>query len=190
MAKPYRDLERRALDILASGGNPANSADKYLRNYWEWRLNPSANSHDLPAASERPTGRKKTSVYLKPFGKNLPADTLYKASITIRSNQARGGQGLSDSVLGYEPLGTKNDEEPKRFRPARVYYRTGDSTTPITRTSRITTRVYKSYYSSGDQGFSMPFGRVGTDTEKERQNAIRTAIGNDINLVTFTAERI
>jgi hypothetical protein len=190
MGKRFGDLERRALAVLAGGGNPANSADEELKKYWQWRINPSDSSHNLPAASERPTGRKKTPVYLKPFGKDIPDTILFGASISQRSNTARTAQNLTNAVLGYEALGTKTDVSALRFRPARVYYRTGDAANSIARTSRITGRVYKSYYSAGDEGYSAPFGKVGTATQGERQSAIKTAIGANINLITFTSERI
>lgn len=190
MGKRFGDLERRALAVLAGGGNPANSVDEELKKYWTWRINPSDSSHNLPAASERPTGRKKTPVYLTPFGKDVPDTILFAASISQRSNTARTSQDLTNAVLGYEALGTKTDVSSPGFRPARVYYRTGDAANSISRTSRITGRIYKTYYTAADQGYSAPFGKVGTNTQGERQSAIRTAIGADINLITFSSERI
>ena len=80
-----------------------------------------------------------------------------------------------------------------RFTPAKVYWRKGAATTPITRTSRITGRKYKSYYEANDEGFTAPFGeKTANDTVTERQQAIRAAIQTEtstIDLLSFSPEK-
>ena len=51
MAKPYSDLEKQALAIIRGGGDPSTSQDEGLANFWKWKLNPAATSHDLPSES-------------------------------------------------------------------------------------------------------------------------------------------
>jgi hypothetical protein len=191
MGKPYSDLEKHAIRLITVQPDYTQWTDEEVRKYWAWKIRADKASHNLPSASERPSGRKLSPVYLKPFGKNLPATVFYQAGITTRSKEAKVNQGLTDEVLGYlTPGADANNEEPKRFKPARVYYRTGAATTPVTRTSRITGREYKTYYAAVDQGYSMPFGKKGTDTEAQRHQEIIAAIGNDIHRITFTPERI
>jgi len=186
MGKRCGDLEKRALAVLAGGGNPANSQDEELRNYWTWRINPSDNSHNLPAASERPTGRKLDEVAIEPFNIDLVADLFVKVNISQRSNGAAAT--AVKTACGFKTLtATQKALRVDRFKPARVYWRTGDATNSVVRTSRITKRSYKSYYSAGDEGFSVPFGKVGTDSIVERQAAIRAALAG-INLITFSPE--
>jgi hypothetical protein len=80
-----------------------------------------------------------------------------------------------------------------RFKPAKVYYRTGAAADSISRTSRITGRTYKSYYTGSDEGYTAPFGKVNTaDTEVERRTAIKAAIvaaDTTANLISFTPEK-
>ena len=190
MGKPFSDLERRAIALVAVQPNYTTWPDEELRKFWAWKIYADRASHNLPAASERPTGRKKTKVYLTPFGQNIPTTVVFGCTISERSNTARTTQSLTDAALGYEPIAAKMDLTTKRFKPARVYYRTGDAADSIGRVSRITGRTYKTYYSGSDQGYSAPFGKVGTDTEGARQTALKTAIGTDIKLITFTSERI
>ena len=76
------------------------------------------------------------------------------------------------------------------YNPAYVYWRTGAATDSISRTSRITKRPYKSYYAATDEGYLAPFGKdAAADTEGSRQRVIRAALGNTINLITFTPEK-
>lgn len=194
MGKPYSDLEKRAFALLAGGGNPANTQDEELRNYWTWKLNPRDNSHDLPTASQRSTNRKLNSVAIEPFAGMPFPDLFAKVSISKRSDTATSG--AIRTAVGFVSLtdGTNNTKLQKsitlgRFIPARVYWRTGEAASPVARTSRITKRPYKSYYSAGDEGYSAPFGKVGTDTLVQRQTAIKTALGTAINLVTFSPEK-
>jgi hypothetical protein len=81
-----------------------------------------------------------------------------------------------------------------KFKPARVYARTGAAATSADRTSRITGRKYKSYYQESDEGYSAPFGKkAATDTQAERQQEIKIevqSIVDTINLITFTPEKI
>lgn len=189
MGKPYSDLERQAIAILANGGNPATSADTALARYWQWRINPSSSAHDLPAASTRTTGRKKDPVYLLPFGIILAANVLAKVQMTGRTNTAL--PALVKSACGHEVLGSRDGYRFRSYKPAYVYWRTGASTTSDPRVSRITGRRYKSAFTAGDEGFLAPFGRTTTnDTEASRQEAIFAAFPNPRPaLITFTPEK-
>lgn len=190
MAKRFGDLEKRALAILANGGNPANSQDTALRNYWNWKINPSSAAHNLPAGSERPNGRKKNPVYLEPFAIDLPAGIIAKVTISQRSDTV--ANAAIKSACGLALLGSATGLGLKGYTPARVYWRTGEATTSAPRTSRITNQPYKSFYTGTDEGYSVPFGRSGTQTLAQRQAAIKTAIapaGSPINLITFSPEK-
>lgn len=191
MAKPYSDLERQAIAILANGGNPAASQDTALARYWQWKINPSSNAHNLPETSTRTANRKKDPVYLSPFGVDLAASTFAKVAITRRTNTAL--PAAVKTACGYKTLGAGTDQGLglKKYNPAYVYWRTGEATTSAPRTSRVTGRPYKSYYTGTDEGFMAPFGRnTATDSEADRQKAIRAAFPTPVpNLLTFTPEK-
>lgn len=189
MGKRFGDLEKRALAILANGGNPATSQDEALRNYWAWKINPSANSHNLPTASERPNGRKTVAAYLEPFAVDLPTDLLAKVSISTRSNTAaNAAQVKTASEVITALTGATVALALKGFTPARVYWRTGEATSSSPRTSRITNQPYKSYYAATDEGFSIPFGRKSTDPLSKRQKDIKAALPAGTR-VTFSPEK-
>ncbi len=189
MGKRFGDLEKQALAILANGGNPATSSDKGLANYWTWKINPSDSSHNLPAASERPNGRKTNPTYLQPFGVVLPTNVFGKVTISQRSFTAASAAVLAACNLHTLVPASETGLKLKSFTPARVYWRTGEATTSAPRVSRITKRDYKSFYAATDEGFSVPFGRKGTDSLLTRQNEIKAAIGQGINLITFSPEK-
>lgn len=193
MAKPFSDLEKRAIALVAVMPDYNQWPDEELRNYWKWKIRADKSSHNLPPASERPNGRKLDKVAIEPFA-GMPVDNLFaKVSISKRSNTAAGAP--LKTALGFKTLtdGSANTPVQKsitlgKFKPARVYWRTGAAESSITRPpSRITGRVYKSYYSATDEGYTAPFGKVGTDTLVARQKAIITALEN-INLITFSPE--
>ncbi|PSB47300.1 hypothetical protein C7B80_10220 [Cyanosarcina cf. burmensis CCALA 770] len=190
MGKPYSDLEKQCIAILANGGNPANSQDEAVAKYWQWKINPSSNAHKFTgdlAGSKRSAGRKLSTRYIKPFDAIVAATTYAAVTMSARS-LTEIPQAVRDS-FGFHTLAA-GDQGIKigKFKPAKVYYRTGASETSSERTSRVTGREYKSYYTSSDQGYTAPFGVVGSDTEAQRQTAIRTALGSNINLVTFTPQ--
>lgn len=192
MAKPFGDLEKRAIAILAAGGDPATSADTALANYWKWKLNPSANSHDLPAASERPNGRKLQDIALVPFGIDLPTGQYARTTISERSFDF-ASQGILDELM-LESIDVNTVAyRLARFRPAKVYARTGAAETSVERTSRITGRAYKTYYAASDEGFTMPYGNTATpSTPTERQAVITAAIqalDTTVDLITYTPEK-
>lgn len=190
MGKPYSDLEKRALAILANGGNPAQSQDEALAKYWQWKINPSSSAHNLPAESTRPRLRKKDQVNLLPFGVDLTSGTLAKAQITKRTNGALPA-GVK-TACAYKTLGgTDQALRLRGYNPAYVYWRTGEAAEPSPRRSRITNKPYKSYYTAGDEGYLAPFGRnTATDSEADRQKAIKAAFGATLpNLLTFTPEK-
>lgn len=188
MGKPYSDLEKRAIAILAGGGNPATSQDTAVANYWKWKINPSSNDHNLPAQSTRTANRKKDEVALNPFGATLAAGIFAKAQITKRTNTALPG-GVK-TACGYKTVPTGGQALRLRgYKPACVYWRTGEATSSASRTSRVTKKPYKSYYSATDEGYLAPFGQNAEgDTEGARQKAIKAAFTN-INLITFTPEK-
>lgn len=191
MGKPYSDLEKRAIAILAGGGNPATSADKEVANYWQWKINPTASNHDLPATSTRTAGRKLEAVGINPFQFSLPVSVF--ARVTI-SERAKAFAASFKTELGHDDLTGTNLAYPLgKFRPAKVYARKGASETSSERISRITGRRYKSYYAGSDEGFTAPFGEktIGDD-QFERQLVIRSAIlasDTTINLITFSPEK-
>ncbi|MBE9191403.1 hypothetical protein IQ230_13815 [Gloeocapsopsis crepidinum LEGE 06123] len=189
MPKPFSDLEKRAIAILASGGNPANSADLELARYWQWKINPSSSAHDLPATSTRTTGRKKDPVYLLPFAVILATDVLAKVQMTRRTAAALPAN--VKTACGHEVLGSKSGYRFRSYKPAYVYWRTGASETSDPRTSRITGRKYKSAFTAGDEGFLAPFGKTAsTDTEGAKQEAIFAAFPTPKPaLITFTPEK-
>lgn len=188
MGKPYSDLEKRALAVLAGGGNPATSQDEELRNYWQWRVNPRDSSHNLPEASTRTAGRKLDTVAIEPFSITLITNLFAAVTISQRTNNA--AVAAVKTACGFRALAAEQKSLPiKRFTPARVYWRTGEAATSANRTSRITKRNYKSYYAAGDEGYSAPFGKVGTDSVDQRQVAIAAALGNTIQRITFSPEK-
>ncbi len=188
MGKPYSDLEKRALAILANGGNPAQSQDTAVANYWQWKINPSSAAHDLPAQSTRTANRKKDEVALNPFGAALATGIFAKAQITKRTNTALP-EGVK-TVCAYQTVSTGQQALRLRsYKPAYVYWRRGEATAPVARTSRVTKRPYKTYYAATDEGYLAPFGQnAAGDTEGGRQKIIKTAFTN-INLITFTPEK-
>lgn len=187
MGKPYSDLEKRAIAILANGGNPAQSSDQAVAKFWQWYTNPSNANHKLPTASKRTTDRKKDPVYIKPFGKDLLAASYAKVQISKRTNAAL--PAATKTACNYHTLGAAEEGYRLRgFNPAYVYWRTGEATTPTDRTSRITGRSYSSYFAAGDQGYTAPFGKTGTESESDRQRAIKATL-TTFNLVTFTPEK-
>jgi hypothetical protein len=183
MGKPYSDLEKRAIAILANGGNPASSQDTALARYWQWRINPSSNDHKLPAASKRPNNRKKDEVALLPFAMNPVTGIFAQGMISKRAKTALGSNA---TVCGHQTTTTSDKViYMGKYKPAYVYWRTGDAATSADRTSRITGRSYKSYYAAADEGYMVPFGRLNntsTEGEAARQKAIKTALGASINL--------
>ncbi len=196
MGKRFGDLEKQALAILANGGNPATSQNTALANYWQWRINPSAPSHNLPELSERPNGRQTMPVYLKPFSVNLAAAIFAKVTISERSDTAAGTTVKAACELSTDPLTptTNIGLAIKGFKPARVYWRTGRADSSTDRTSRITREDYKSYYAAGDQGFSVPFGAKSGDSLATRQNDIKEAVKalsgvGPKALITFSPEK-
>lgn len=189
MGKRFGDLEKQALAILANGGNPATSQNKALASYWTWRINPSDSSHNLPTASERPNGRKTNPTYLQPFGVVLPSNVFAKVTISQRSFTAASATVLAACNLHTLVPASETGVKLKSFTPARVYWRTGEATTSAPRISRITKETYKSFYAATDEGYSVPFGRKGTDSLLTRQNEIKAVIGTGINLITFSPEK-
>ncbi|MBW4665375.1 MAG: hypothetical protein KME01_14440 [Chroococcus sp. CMT-3BRIN-NPC107] len=196
MAKRFGDLEKQALALLAAGSNPANSPDTALANYWQWKINPSASSHNLPADSERPRGRETSNVYLKPFSVTLAATIFAKVTISERSNTAAGAPVKAACEILADPLTpvTNIGLALKGFVPARVYWRTGRAEESTERISRITKRTYKSYYGASDDGFSVPFGAKGADSLATRQSEITTVVKalagvGPKGLITFSPEK-
>lgn len=187
MGKPYSDLEKRAIAILAGGGNPATSQDEAVKKYWTWKINPGANTHNLPTASQRSNNRKKDPVYIKIFSEVLPSNVYAKVQITKRTNAAL--EGDTKTACNYHALANGDmGLRLKNFTPAYVYWRTGEATTSASRTSRITGRSYKSYYTQTDEGYVAPFGRDTAETEGVRQQKIRATFTN-VNLIAFTPEK-
>lgn len=189
MGKPYSDLEKRAIAILASGGNPAQSQDSAVARYWQWYINPASANHKLPTASKRTTNRKKDPVYVRIFSKDFAVTTFAHVQITKRTNTAMPA-GVK-TACNYHTLGSGDEGIGlKGFKPAYVYWRNGAAATSSDRISRVTGRPYKSYYAAGDEGFQAPFGKYGTDTEGDRQRTIKAAFGaTPPNLITFTPEK-
>ena len=192
MGKPFSDLEKRAFTILANGGDPAASQDSELASYWRWRINPSLNSHDLPAASERPDGRKLDDVYINPFGVDMPTGVFAKVSASQRA-LTYAQAGLKTALQHTTLAATETGFKLGNFKPAKVYLRTGAAATSLSRTSRITGREYKSYYAREDEGYTYPFGQNNdAETLSDRQSEIRTAIlaqDSTINLISFSPEK-
>lgn len=187
MARRFSDLNEQVFNIFASGGDPAQSNIGEVKNYWVWRTNPSNADHKLKPASKRSSGRKLDSIYITPFTITLAADTYAKLSISQRTKTAAGT--TIATAAGHKAIsGSESGLVVGKFQPAKVYWRNGAATTSADRISRITKETYKSYYTETDEGFSAPFGKVGTGTYQERQAAIRTAIGAGVNLITFSPE--
>lgn len=190
MPKPFSDLEKRAIAILANGGNPATSQDTALARYWQWKINPSSNAHNLPEQSTRTANRKKDALALLPFGVDLNASIFARALITKRTNTALPA-GVKTACAYQTATVTDQVLRLRGFNPAYVYWRTGEAATSAPRTSRITGRSYKSYFTATDEGYLAPFGRnTATDSENDRQRAIKAAFGaNPPNLLTFLPEK-
>ncbi|WP_319418858.1 hypothetical protein [Pleurocapsa sp. FMAR1] len=193
MGKPYSDLDKRAFAILSNGGNPATSQDKELAKYWAWKLDPSATSHDLDAASVRTTGRKLNYIGINPFGIDMAANNYAKVTVTKRTDAIL--TDVLENILKHEKDPTGKVFYPlKGFKPAKVYFRRGAATSPRPETSRITGRKYKTYYQKGDLGYSAPFGQgVESDTFLSKSAQIRGAIQTafaDASLITFSPEKV
>lgn len=188
MGKRFGDLEKRAIAILANGGNPASSQDQALANYWQWKINPSSNAHNLPETSTRTSGRRKDPKYITPFGVVLAANQLAKVQVTRRTLAVVTGTLLTAVGLG-NLTGTETGIKIGSFQPAQVYWRIGAATSSAQRTSRITNEQYKSYYVGSDEGYVAPFGKVGNDSLLQRQTTIKTALGANINLISFRPEK-
>lgn len=188
MANRFSDLEKSVKAILANGGNPSTSSDDAVRRYWEWYTNPSSAAHRLPTTSVRGNNRRLSDRHITPFTVEMVAGTFARVKISART--ATAAAALTNA-LGYQTLTAgQNSYGLKSFKPAQVYWRTGAATDSSPRTSRITGRPYKSYFTGADEGYTASFGRPNTtDTYTDRQRAISTALGNNIQLITFTGEK-
>ena len=192
MPKPFSDLASQVMAILASGGDPLQSQNEAVKKYWQWRLNPTDDSHDLPDESTRTEDRQLEDVYIEPFGVDLPDKLYAKVTISKRSLDfftAKFTDLGVKATLADGEIGLKLGD----FTPARVYARTGGATAPQERISRITGRKYKSYYARTDQGYSAPFGTKGTTLDYfTRTTEVETAV-KDIatvkDFVTFSPEK-
>lgn len=194
MGKPFSDLEKQALAIIRGGGDPSQSRDEAVAKYWTWRMNPASSAHKLSDASIRKTGRKLDYIAITPFANLGVADLDVRVTISQRSlakvdgtfKTALGAETGADAV-GALPLG--------KFNPAKVYFRLGAAASPVSPApvSRITGRRYNTVYASGDEGYSIPFGKItATSTQTERQNALKTLLSTGTGaaqLITFTPEK-
>jgi hypothetical protein len=189
MGKPFSDLEKQALRLLAGGGNPLTGNDEELKKYWKWRINPGDISHNLPTASTRTTGRQTNEIGITPFGLDLAATQYARVTISIRSAAFYDSK---KSELGHKTLNTTNIGIPLEFTPAKIYARRGASATPSEKISRITGRKYKTKFTPSDEGFTAPFGlKTAGESIAVRQAVLATEIGAlaSVGLVTFTPER-
>lgn len=158
MAKPYSDLEKQVLAILTSGGNPANSENKDVANYWAWKINPASSAHDLDGDSIRGTNRQLDVIVLIPFTTLPVASLKAKETISGRALLAATSKGLDK--FGIAALAADSGAVfLGKFKPAKVYWRTGASAEAKPRTSRITRRKYKTRYAATDEGYSVPIGK-------------------------------
>lgn len=189
MGKPFSDLEKQALRLIAGGGNPLTGNDEELKKYWQWRINPAAPSHDLPEASSRATGRTLVDIGIIPFGFDLAASQVAKATISQRSKAFYNGE---KEELGHKTISETVIGIPLEFKPAKIYARRGAATTPREERSRITGRKYKTKFSPTDQGFTAPFGvkTAGEEiSDRQRALAIKIYAIEGVGIVTFTPER-
>jgi hypothetical protein len=189
MGKPFSDLEKQALRLLAGGGNPLTGNDEELKKYWKWRINPGDVSHNLPDASTRTVGRQLNEIGIIPFGLDLATNQVAKTTVSQRSQTFYASK---KSELGHKTLGGTTIAIPLDFIPAKIYARQSTATAPRQETSRITGRKYKTKFTSANQGFSAPFGlKTAGDEIAARQLALAVAIRElqDVQLVTFTPER-
>jgi hypothetical protein len=189
MGKPFSDLEKQALRLLAGGGDPLTGNDEELRKYWKWRINPADSSHDLPDASTRTTGRQTNEIGITPFGMDLAVNQYARVIISQRSAAFYDSK---KSELGHKIINATNIGIPLEFTPAKIYARRGASATPTQKISRITGRKYKTKFSPSDEGFSAPFGiKTAGESIAVRQAVLATEIGAlaSVGLVTFTPER-
>jgi hypothetical protein len=189
MGKPFSDLEKQALRLLAGGGNPLTGNDDQLKKYWKWRINPGDPSHNLPTESTRTVGRQLNEIGIIPFGLDLATNQVAKTTVSQRSQTFYASK---KSELGHKTLGGTTITIPLDFIPARIYARQSTATAPREETSRITGRKYKTKFTSANQGFSAPFGlKTAGDEIAARQLALAVEIRGlqDVQLVTFTPER-
>ena len=189
MGKPFSDLEKQALRLLAGGGNPLTGNDEELKKYWKWRINPGDPSHDLPNESTRTAGRQLSEIAITPFGMDLAANQYARVTISIRSAEFYDAK---KAELGHKVLNATNIGIPLNFVPAKIYARKGEGATPLPKTSRITGRKYKTRFTPSDQGFTAPFGaKTAGDSIAVRQSVLATEIGgiSTVGLVTFTPEK-
>lgn len=177
------------LRLIAGGGDPLTGNDEVLKKYWKWRINPADASHRLPATSSRTVDRQTKEIGIKPFGLELATGQAARVLLSIRS---AAFYDTKKAELGHITPSATVQDIPIDFRPARIYARKGASTTPLSQTSRITGRAYKSKFASTDEGFSAPFGvKTAGDSIVVRQSVLATEIGgiSGVGLVTFTPER-
>jgi hypothetical protein len=186
MGTRFEDLEARLRTFLLAGGNIDNCQDEELRNYGRWRLFKDPSSRDLPAASERDK-RGQSLLMLTPFDPNLVTGTT-EAGVTI-SGRSKAWATSNLGKFGLTAYDADNVIWLGYFTPAKAYVRPSTATkATVDRISRITKKPYKTKFSQGDEGYTVPFGKVGTSGYSEVAADISTLAGKGV--ARFTPEKV
>jgi hypothetical protein len=165
MAKRFSRLEAEALSILKAGGNPAESSDTRVKNYWLWKNESDQTRHQLLPGAHRIKGSL-VQVIVKPFGSQVTTHTVY-ADISHRAYVATRPTGITTAVLGWQAIPAADATQPefrKGYKPAQAFFRQLLSSPVEVPASRITRRPYKTRSQSEQQGYVFPFGKTGSLT--------------------------
>lgn len=182
MPRRFNDLEARAIALLKDGKDPSESNDDELKAYWSWKLWKDKSKHKRDEASKRST--KGTSrVIIFPFAIS-GTEAHHYATVSDRAYDA-SFQGKDKLNWKTGVANTVKIIAARNFKPARANIRAIGANVS-TSTSKITGREYKTKFTSANQGYSVPFGRDGTNTELKTQQDIIVAVTS--GRVSFRSE--
>jgi hypothetical protein len=190
----FSDLEGRLLSFLQSGGSRDVSQiqDQELRKYAEWKFNQGGDKRKLPASSTRNRQGLKYAI-IEPFGDLATPSKLFLASVSERARAWLATQpaALKTAVAWKPAPADTSPNQPifvKGFISARAVIRQ-QAASADERTSRITGKKYKTKAGSTQQGYSIPFGSAGDNSEIVQARAINDAVPNATFSVSFLPER-
>lgn len=168
-------MARRRFSQVLTGARGEVAKTKYLD-----RLRGMGQGERIGTKGNRPDS---ITLYINPFGLELPPDTFVQASALAPSWTALKGEVASRAKETISA--TQKVLKLSGFKAARVVRRTKDASGTVT-TSKLTGLKYLKYNSTST---SVPFGQTGeTDSQGEARVAIKAAIGNGYK-VSFLDER-
>lgn len=184
MGRRFNDLEARLRTYLSTGASLDACQDIELKNYGKWKLFQDPSARDLPAASERDK-RGQSLLMIDPFDETLmPATSKCGVILSGRSKAWVNNKLATFGLIAF-------DKDKARwlgfYTPAKAYVRPSTATKATNqRKSRITQKNYKSKFSAGDEGYTVPFGKVGASSYREVTVGISAVAGTGI--ARFTPE--